>query len=171
MKKVLLVLGLLGGMAANSFAQSSTSSSEKKGAFSIGVEAGLPLGTAGDVYSVVLGASLKYEHPVAESTFITGSAGYNAFLTKSEFKDLGFKSSYGAIPVKAGVKQMLGSGFFGEAQLGAAFSTESGGGTAFIYAPGVGYNFSKNIDAGIRYEAWSDNGTIKQLGLRVGFKF
>jgi len=170
MKKVLLVLGLLGGMAANSFAQSSTSSSEKKGAFSIGVEAGLPLGTAGDVYSVVLGASLKYEHPVAESTFITGSAGYNAFLVKSEFKDF-IGSSNGAIPVKAGVKQLFGSGFFGEAQLGAAFSTESGGGTAFIYAPGVGYNFSKNIDAGIRYEAWSDNGTIKQLGLRVGFKF
>lgn len=168
MKKVLLVLGILSGVAVNSFAQTS---SEKKGAFSIGVEAGLPLGSTGDFYNLVVGGSLKYEHPVAENTLITGSAGYNAFLTKSEFKDFGAKSSYGAIPVKAGVKQLFGSGFFGEAQLGAAFSTESGGGTAFIYAPGVGYNFSKNVDAGIRYEAWSDNGTIKQLGLRVGFKF
>lgn len=169
MKKVLLVLGLVGGMAANSFAQSS-SSSDKKGAFSIGVEAGLPLGDAGDFNSVVLGASLKYEHPVAENTFITGSAGYNAFLTKSEFKDF-IGSTTGFIPVKAGVKQMLGSGFYGEAQLGAAFGTKSGVGTAFAYSPGVGYNFSNSIDAGIRYEAWSNNGTTSQLGLRVGFKF
>ncbi|WP_295767482.1 hypothetical protein [uncultured Mucilaginibacter sp.] len=169
MKKVLLGLALAAGISANSFAQSG--SSENKGGFSIGIEAGLPVGDAADFYSAVLGASLKYEHPVAESTFITGSAGYNAFLTKSRYKDLGFESTSGAIPVKGGIKQMLGSGFFGEAQLGAAFSTSSGGGTAFIYAPGLGYNFSPSVDAGVRYEAWSNNGTTSQVGLRIGFKF
>lgn len=167
MKKVLFLLAVLGGLSATAFAQSS----DKKGHFTLGAEAGLPLGTTGDFYSAVLGASLRYEYPVATSTYVTGSAGYNAFLTKSEYKNFGFKSSYGAIPVKAGLKHYFDGGFFGEGQLGAAFSTESGGGTAFVYAPGIGYTFAGGFEAGLRYEAWSDNGTIKQLGLRVGFKF
>jgi hypothetical protein len=165
MKKVLLLLTVICGLSVSSFAQSSNG-----GKFSVGLEAGLPLGDAHQVYKAIIGGSLKYEHPVATNTFVTLSAGYNSFLTKSEWKPF-LGSSNGAIPVKAGLKYYFNEGFFGEGQLGAAFSTENGGGTAFVYAPGIGYTFGGGFEAGVRYEGWSNNGTISQAGLRLAYRF
>ena len=166
MKKALLFLTVLCGLSIGAFAQTSSEGSK----FSIGLEGGLPTGDAHQVYKAVIGASIKYDYKVAENTFVTGSAGYNAFLVKSEFKSIA-GSSNGAIPVKAGLKYFFGSGFYGEGQLGAAFSTESGGGTAFVYAPGIGYDFGSGVDVGVRYEGWSKDGTISQVGVRLGFSF
>nr|WP_294948851.1 hypothetical protein [uncultured Mucilaginibacter sp.] len=164
MKKALLVLTVLCGLSIGAFAQSEGSK------WSIGFEGGLPVGHAKDAYNAVVGASLKYDYNVAASTFLTGSVGYNAFLVKSQYKSVA-GSTDGAIPVKAGLKYFFGNGFYGEGQLGAAFSTESGGGTAFVYSPGIGYDFGSGVDLGIRYEAWSKNGTIGQVGVRLGFSF
>ena len=111
MKKVLLVLALLGGTVFSTFAQTTSSSSEG-GKFSIGIEPGIPIGDASDFYSFVIGGSIKYDHPIATNTFVTFSAGYNAFLVKSEFKDEGSKSSFGFIPLKAGIKYYASPGFF-----------------------------------------------------------
>ncbi|MEO6981233.1 MAG: hypothetical protein ABI113_22760, partial [Mucilaginibacter sp.] len=60
MKKILLALFVLGVTACSSFAQTTKSSSDA-GKFSIGVDAGLPVGTASDVYSFAIGGSLKYD--------------------------------------------------------------------------------------------------------------
>jgi hypothetical protein len=167
MKKALFVLTVLCGLSIGAFAQSSTSGAGK---FSIGLEGGLPVGNAADAYNAVVGASLKYDYKIADNTFFTGSAGYNAFLVKSEFKPIA-GSTFGAVPVKVGIKYFFGSGFYGEGQVGAAFITESGGGTAFAYSPGIGYDFGSGVDLGIRYEAWSKTNTIGQIGLRLGFSF
>jgi len=170
MKKLLLLIVIVAGAT---FSASAQSSSSETGKFSVGAEVGLPLGKAKEAYNLVVGGSLKYEHPIATGTFVTISAGYNAFLTKSEYKDLGLKSSIGWVPVKAGLKYYFdGVGFFGEAQLGAAFSTETGGGTAFAYSPGVGYSFDGGFEAGLRYEAYSKSGSsTQQLGLRLAYRF
>jgi hypothetical protein len=169
MKKVLLALFVLGVTACSSFAQTSKSESGK---FSIGVDAGIPTGSASDFYNFGIGGSIKYDLPIATSTFFTISAGYTALLVKSEFKNAGFRSSDGFIPLKAGLKYYFnGEGFFGEGQLGAAFSTQSGGGTAFLYAPGIGYTFDSGFEAGVRYEGWSHDGTIGQVALRVAYYF
>jgi len=165
--KVLLLLTVLSGLSIGAFAQSSSS---QGGKFSIGFEGGLPVGHAKDAYNAVVGASLKYDHNIAASTYLTGSVGYNAFLVKSQYKSIA-GSTDGAIPVKAGLKYFFGNGFYGEGQLGAAFSTESGGGTAFVYSPGIGYDFGSGVDIGLRYEAWSKDGTIGQVGVRLGFSF
>jgi hypothetical protein len=162
MKKILLALLILGGTAFTTFAQS-----KDGGKFSIGFEAGLPVGDAHNFYSSVFGGSLKYELPIAESTFFTLSAGYNSFKVKEIFGG----GSNGAIPLKAGIKYYFDRGFFAEGQLGAAFSTQSGGGTAFVYAPGIGYTFDGGFEAGVRYEGWSHNGTISQVGLRLAYRF
>ncbi|MDR6940499.1 outer membrane beta-barrel protein [Mucilaginibacter pocheonensis] len=173
MKKILLALAILGGTAFTSFAQTK---SEDSGKFSIGVEAGLPLGDAKNNSSAIFGGSLKYELPIAPSTWFTISAGYNYFPYKSEIKDdlkaLGIdKSGEGFIPVKAGIKYYIENGFFAEGQLGAAFGTSSGSGTAFAYSPGIGYTFDGGFEAGVRYEGWSKNGTISQVGLRLAYRF
>jgi hypothetical protein len=174
MKKLLFLTLLCGATAATSVAQTTTP--KEGGKFSIGVDAGLPTGSASDISNLTLGGSLKYEYPVAAKTFLSVSAGYSYFLYKSAVKDafsaLGTpKSGEGFIPVKAGLKYYFSPGFFGEGQLGAVFSTESGGGTAFAYAPGIGYTFSGGLEAGVRYEGWSHDGTLGQAALRLAYRF
>lgn len=167
MKKILLALFVLGVTACGSFAQSKSSDAAR---FSIGVDPGLPIGDASNAYSFAIGGSLKYDMPIATGTFFNLSAGYTAFMTKDALKQLGAKSSYGFVPLKAGLKYYFtGEGFYGEAQLGAAFSTESGGGTAFAYAPGIGYTVDGGFDIGVRYEAWSHDGTVSQVALRLSY--
>jgi hypothetical protein len=171
MKKFLLALVLLSGAAFSSFAQSSS----QTGKFSIGLEAGLPVGDAKDVSNFAIGGSLKYDHPIATGTFVTLSAGYTKFLSNDDAKAIDYKLY--AIPVKVGLKYFFAESFYGEAQLGAAFVNESIGGasgntTTFAYSPGIGYAFGGGVDLGIRYEGWSKSGTtISQVAARLAFSF
>jgi hypothetical protein len=171
MKKFLLVFTLLGGAVLSSFAQMSSGGSAK---ISIGIDGAIPNGNAATVYDAGIGVSLKYEAPIATNLYATVSAGYEAFLVKSEFKSLGLNSSYGFVPLKAGLKYYVmedGNGFVAEGQLGASISTESGGGTAFAYAPGIGYTVNGGFEVGARYEAWSKDGTFGQFALRLAYRF
>jgi len=164
MKKFLLALVLLSGAAFSSFAQTSSES----GKFSIGLEAGLPVGDIKDAGGkLFIGGSLKYDQPIATGTFVTFSAGY----TSLSFKDTYGGGSLGFAPVKVGVKYFLAESFYGEAQVGAAFGTKSGTGTSFAYSPGIGYAFGGGVDLGVRYEAWSKNGTISQVAARLAYSF
>ncbi|PJJ80166.1 outer membrane beta-barrel protein [Mucilaginibacter auburnensis] len=172
MKKVLLATLLFLGVAATSFAQDG-------GKFSIGVEAGLPVGSASDVSSFAIGGSLKYALPIAEKTAFTASAGYTFFSYKSDIKNalkaLGVNDKgQGFIPVKLGIKYDLADALYAEGQLGATFITTSGADkkVAFAYAPGIGYKFSDVLDLGVRYEGWSvSGGTTSQIAARLGFSF
>jgi hypothetical protein len=166
MKRILLTLVVLGGVVFSSFAQSK---SDGGGKFSIGVEAGLPVGDYSNVYSFGIGGSLKYAQPIATDVAFTISAGYTSFMGKTVG---GFKyGSAGFVPVKAGIKYNFVPSFYGEAQVGAAFGTQSGGGTAFAYSPGIGYNFGGGVDLGVRYEGWSHNGTFNQIAARLAYSF
>jgi len=168
MKKVLVATMLFVGIAVSGFAQ-------KKGSnFSIGLEAGLPVGSTSNFYTVAIGGSLKYEAPIATGTSFTLTAGYTSFQGKTvTYPVIGAVKTpaLGVIPVKAGIKYFFADAFYGEAQLGAAFGTKSGSGTAFAYSPGIGYKFSDVVDLGVRYEAWSNNGTVSQVAARLGFSF
>ena len=110
MKKILLALFVLAAAACSSFAQTTKSSDVAK--FSIGVDPGLPVGNASNAYNFAIGGSLKYDMPIGSGTFFNLSAGYTAFLTKDALKQLGAKSSYGFVPLKAGLKYYFnGQGF------------------------------------------------------------
>ena len=169
MKKTLVALVILTGATFSSFAQSSNDG----GKFSIGLEAGLPIADFNKTHNFAIGGSVKYDQPIAAGTFVTLSAGYSTFRGKEGIRSFGF------VPLKAGIKYFFVEGFFGEAQIGAAFSTQGGagggnaigGGTAIAYAPGFGYSFNSNIELGVRYEAWYKDGTISQIGLRLAYKF
>ncbi|RFZ90843.1 hypothetical protein D0C36_17990 [Mucilaginibacter conchicola] len=164
MKKLLFILAIVAGTAFTASAQTSS----EKGRFSIGFDGGFPIGDYGDIYSVALGGNLKYEHPVAPSTFVTISGGYTSLKVKDELGG----GSDGFIPVKAGLKYYFGGqGFYGEGQLGAVFGTASGSTTSFAYSPGIGYTIEGGFDIGVRYEGWSNNGTLSQIGFRVGYNF
>lgn len=171
MKKLLLSLALVAGLGFAASAQ--TEGAVRK--LSIGAEFGLPIGDFGDVYSVGFGGSLQYEHPIAKSLNLTGSAGFLTFTPKKELKDLG-ADNFGVIPVKVGAKYYFGGNFYGAGELGAGFGTNDGSKTAFIYAPTLGASFSvadkSSIDLGIRYEGHSvSGGTLSFIGIRAAYAF
>jgi len=175
MKKLLLSLALVAGLGLAANAQ--TEGAVRK--LSIGAEFGFPTGD-GSENNMIVGGSLQYEHPVASSFNITGSAGYLSRMytgdAKKALEAFGQKTSYGFIPVKAGGKYYFGGNFYGAAELGAAFTTVSGGKTGFIYSPGLGASFSvaekSSLDFGVRYESWSyDGGSNRFIGLRAAYAF
>jgi len=173
MKKILLALVILAGTVFTTFAQTKTDG----GKFSIGIEGGLPVGSQRPYLNQIIGGSIKYEYPVAQNLFITGSAGYSRLYRKniSYFSpNLIYHvdgGSAGIVPVKVGAKYYFDGHFFGEGQLGAAFITRTGGNTLFVYSPGVGYTFNGGFEAGVRYEAWSKDSTIGQVALRLAYRF
>ena len=171
MKKILFSLAILGLTVISALAQTTPTS----GKFSAGFEAGVLFGSITDISSTALGGSLKYDYPIAAGVFITASAGYTNFIYKSDYRDIlvafGTTSSgEGFVPVKLGLKYYVSGGFYGEAQGGVVFSTESGGGRAIAYAPGIGYTWEDHVEAGVRYEAWSNSGTISQVALRLAYR-
>lgn len=172
MRKIILTLALLGGVFVSAFAQKTD-----PGKFSLGLEAGSPVGSFRDISTFAVGGSLKYGFAIAANTSLTASAGYIYFPYRGDVTSaiLGYaktNSGQGYIPLKAGVKYYFSDLFYGEAQLGAAISTASGGGTAFAYAPGIGYQFDTHADIGLRYEGWSQSdGTISQVAVRLAYSF
>jgi len=166
MKKVILSLAIV-AIAFTANAQDAKKSSDQPFKFGAGALIGLPLGDLGDVASLAYGADLQGEYAAAETVGITLSAGYLRFAGKS-----GFTVTGGLIPVLAGVRVYFADKIYGSAQLGMSFSTESGGGSAFTYAPGVGYKVSDNFDLLLKYQAASKSGsTTSFIGVRAGFTF
>lgn len=170
MKKFLLTLVAIGGFALAGFAQSTNDASK----FSIGVDAGIPVGSTSDFFSFVIGGSLKYEMPVATSTAFTLSAGYSSFMGKTiTIAGSSAKvNAVGFVPLKAGIKYHFAESVYGEAQVGASIGTKSGSKTGFIYAPGIGFDVGGGIDIGVRYEGWSySGGTTSQVAARIAYSF
>ena len=168
------ICGLALLVCSTTFAQKGKSPS-----FSIGVEAGLPVGKdLKEGWNFGIGGSAKVGIPLFEGGDVTLSAGYISFLGKSEsFGGVTVKNkALSTIPLKAGLRFMLGQGFYGEPQLGytiAKVSGLSGNLNGFTYAAGIGYMASQ-VDIGVRYEAWSkteNNVTANPsfIGLRLGF--
>ncbi|MBL0356852.1 MAG: hypothetical protein IPP72_08140 [Chitinophagaceae bacterium] len=98
---------------------------------------------------------------------ITLSVGYVKYTGKS-----GVTITGALIPVLAGARIYFAEKFYGSAQLGMSLSTESGGGSAFTYAPGFGYKVSENFDLLLKYQAATKSGsTTSFLGLRAAYNF
>lgn len=172
MKKSILALLVLALFAVKASAQ--------KSKFNIGLEGAIPVGNASNAYSWGFGVSGKLEVPIAQSTYFTANAGFTSMQLTSDikavFKYLGQDiSSRNFIPVEVGARYYFVPHFYGEGQVGAAFCTAKGAGTAFAYTPGVGFAFplagGDAIDLGVRYEAWDKDGTLGFMGVRVAYKF
>lgn len=170
MKKLFLLTAIAGIFAfSNANAQKDPGMNGPK--LGIGAEFAFPIGQFGDVSKFGVGGSLLYQHPVAPNLNLTANAGYISVKNK----DIAGGNTAGLIPVKVGARYFLAENFYVNGELGAAFSTVTGGGTAFAYSPGVGIEFpvanKSSIDVGARYEGWSNNGTLSFIGLRAAFNF
>lgn len=144
----------------------------------IGLNVGIP---TSDQYKLSLGADVRYQFDVDKQLSIPITAGYTNFSGKAIDGTIYKYGNYGFIPVKVGAKYFFdpsGSGFYGLAEVGAAFGvTPSGAGTGFLYSPAVGYSWSNGIDLGVKYEGNTANPTNfipkpkGQVALRLAYGF
>lgn len=136
--------------------------------FSLGINVGVPTSPS-DFYSIAYGADLQADFAVAPTTKITASVGYENYSVKNTILSGGHT---GMVPLLGGVKFNLGEKAYGHAQLGYGFETDKGAGGAFAYAPSIGYYFSPNFDASVKYLAFSNDGsTLSSVNLRVAYNF
>ncbi len=176
MKKLLSIITITVITAFSFKAQAQKSEmSSKPVMFSIGVEPSLPIGKFHDAgYNFGIGGSLQVEDKVASELGLTLNAGYMHYSAKDI--TLGGVTVNGGgfdlIPVMAGAKYHFTPMVYAHGQLGAAFSTTSGGGTSFAYSPGVGFMVSKNFDILLKYQAYSRSGsTSNTIGARLAYSF
>lgn len=136
--------------------------------FGIGLNAGIPTETGGQF---AIGGDLRYQFNIDEQLSIPVTAGYTNLSYK--FNDIKVNSGY--IPVKVGAKYFFdksGSGVYGLAELGAAFGTDTGAGTSFVYSPAVGYSWANGLDLAAKYEGLAKNSTTTgYFGLRLAYGF
>ena len=177
--KRLFLLSAIAGVFAFSTVSAQTKDPAMSGQkLGIGVDFAFPTGNFGDVQKFGIGGSLQFQTPIVEKLNFTASAGYLSFTGKDIGTIGGVTLKYpnaAAIPVKAGVRYFLAENFYAGGELGAAFGTSNGSGTSFIYTPNIGVEFpvadKSTIDLGARYEAWSNNGTARFIGLRLAYNF
>ena len=124
-------------------------------------------------YTLVAGADLQADIAAGSGLKITASAGYESFSYKFNFgAPIGtIKGSTGFIPLLAGAKFNLSTNLYGHAQVGYSFSTVSGGGGAFTYAPSIGYMISPNLDLAVKYIGLSNGGTVGGIVARIAYVF
>jgi hypothetical protein len=179
MKKLYCCIILIVSISPFAFAQSK---GYGPGKLNIGVDVADVTGTYSDTYSTGLGFSLKYEVPVNKNLYGTLSIGYLAVSTKSDsVANRAYKSSYGFLPDKIGLKYCYKGHFFGEVQGGMVFPAGEGTDkptvhetiveTTFIYSLGIGYTMPRGIEVGLRFESWDEGAAFNQVALRLAYRF
>ncbi len=150
--------------------------------FGFGVEGGLPTGNAHDYSNFELGGTARLQYGVSKNVAVTLTSGYYNFFGKSEpGTDLKYQS-LGMVPIKAGIKAFLTSGFYVGGEVGAGIETKTflpqgvdenfiSKDTKLILSPGIGYA-TKHFDVGLRYENYSgQSNNYGLVGLRVAYGF
>jgi Outer membrane protein beta-barrel domain len=173
MKKTILSLAII-GISITAFTQKKEDDLQMF-KFSVGVEAALPLGDFGKAYTFGIGGTAQADYKVAEDLALNLNAGYISFQPKS-ITVLGATvkgKAVGYVPILAGVRYYFTEEVFALAQLGITIATASGTSSSlFTYAPGIGYKFSDNVDAALKYTGYSKDGNNSStIGLRVAYTF
>jgi hypothetical protein len=173
MKKTILSIAII-GISIASFAQKKQNDFQML-KLSVGAEAALPLGDFGKASTFGIGGTAQADYKVTDDLALNINAGYISFLPKSTTV-LGttFKGkAVGYIPILGGIRYYFSENVFALAQLGVTIATASGTSSSlFTYAPGIGYKFSDNVDAALKYTGYSKNSNNSStIGLRIAYTF
>ncbi|MRX67743.1 hypothetical protein SAMN06265349_105116 [Flavobacterium resistens] len=150
----------------------------QEGHFKIGAHVGIPLGDAGDAYSVNLGADAAYLWNVSDKFSAGATTGYTTFIGKSQHYDFGMGLSgdltapnAGFIPIAGTAQYSLTENLFVGGDLGYAIYAGSGDADGgFLYQPKFGYQNPK-IELFLAYKSISNDGTLSSLNLGFNYKF
>ncbi len=160
---------LIGANNANAQTKKTPAGDSKDVRLGIGFNVGLP---TNDFYDIALGGDLKLQKDFFSNISATLSAGYTNFSFKGDVQTLDGQTGIGYIPVKLGIKIFPVERFYIAGEVGAAFGTDKGQGTALVYAPGIGLGFNNGLDLGLRYEGFAQDGNnLAQVALRIAYAF
>jgi opacity protein-like surface antigen len=190
MKKLLFVVAF----AAATVSVKAQDEDAKPLRFSLGADVALPMGPFvdkdvfgdfSDNFSLGLGASAQVAYALDTDLGLTFSLGYMSYMPKEIDGEKG--ESLGVVPVQAGIEYNFTPQFFASAQLGYNFYTGKALSdsdlkmSGFSYAPGIGYRFTENFSAQLRYQGASVKikddasnslkGNLSQIGLRIAYSF
>lgn len=166
MKKVILSLAVI-AIAFSANAQKSKEEAGSKVKFSVGADLGIPVGNLSPFASFAYGGDLQVDYMASEKFCVNLSIGYLGFSSKS-----GVGTIKGIIPILAGGRYWFSPKVYGSAQFGFSLATASGGGSAFTYAPGVGFKVAENIDILAKYQSATKNGgETSYVGIRAAYTF
>ncbi len=153
---------------ANAQTPSPTNPSGQK--MGVGVILGVPTNEGSEF---ALGADLRYQIDVNRQLSIPITTGFTSIFNKDVGNVEIPNTNY--IPLKAGLKYFFnetGAGAYGLAEAGAAFGTNKGAGTSFVYSPAIGYAFNNGLDLGVKYEGLTKNKVNNgYVGVRLAYGF
>lgn len=132
------------------------------------LSAALGIGVPTESYmgDIVIAPDLRLQHDLGERTSLTLTTGYYGFVGGPDGN-----TQSDLIPLKAGAKFFFGNTFYVQPEVGAAFGTRSGAGTAFAWAPSLGYANNK-WDIALRYEGFEyDAGSNGMVAVRLAYAF
>lgn len=166
MKKSVLIVALTLFVSLTGFAQ------KENFKFSVGAELGFAAGSFSNTHSIGIGGSAQAEFPLQDKLNGVAYGGILFYNGKSYSNNLKY-TGMTIIPVRVGVKYFLADGFYGAFLAGLGFLGNYGSGAAFSYSPQIGYEFNtksgKAVDATIKYDAYSKNGTIGAVNFRLAY--
>lgn len=133
----------------------------------LGIGVGIGVPTKSYMGDIVLAPDLRLQHDLGERTSLTLTTGYYGFIGGPE----GNPQS-DLIPLKAGAKFFFGDTFYIQPEAGAAFGTRDGAGTAFAWAPSLGYANNK-WDIALRYEGFEYKNDVSNgmVAVRLAYAF
>jgi hypothetical protein len=145
--------------------------SAQEGGFRAGINVGMPMGDAGDAYSLTLGAEVGYLWEVADGFKAGASVGYSTFMVKSEYEDLGGESA-AFLPIAATAQYSFTDNIFAGLDLGYAMGmAPEGNDGGMLYQPKVGYQ-TETFEVFLGYRGISTEGTAtSSIGLGFNYKF
>ena len=133
--------------------------------FQGGLNVGIPAYNL-DGTNLGLGVDLLAHYSVATQVAITGDIGYTALLGKNG------AGTSNLIPIRAGLRFYPSESFFVAGKIGAGIISNDGSSvTTTAYSFGLGYKFDKKLELGGSYDAYSKNGTVGLINLRLGYFF
>lgn len=144
------------------------------GGFKAGVHFGLPMGDAGDLYTMNLGLDVGYMWNVAEDFKAGVATGYTMYM--GDTVDTGFGEvdidDAGFIPVAASGQYSIMDNLFLGLDFGYAVyvGSEDGADGGLYYQPKVGYQTEK-IEIFLGYKGISNDGDISSFGIGAAYKF
>lgn len=161
MKKYVLTLVI-------SFALISFCNAQSSFQFAVGPELGITAGDFSKTHSIGLGVNVTGEYKFEEHISGTIASGVLVYSGKSVTNNTKFKALT-IIPIRAGARYYLGSNFYGAGEFGVGIISNDVG-SAFGYSLGLGSKIktgSKNLDVGVKYDAYSKNGTLGAIVFKV----
>lgn len=147
-----------------------TSAYSQEGNFSIGVNAGLPMGDIEEFASFNLGADIAYRYDLAEQFELGALAAYSHFFGKTaEEGNMEWEVDDAQFLPLAASGRFKTETFFAGADIGYALGINDGNEGGFYYRPHAGYDFG-NLGVLLSYSGISRDGfTVSSLNVGVEF--